>query len=59
MKATFCIPAPESWAALRSQGRAFVERERTWAHSVARYRGVYGPIVEQARARARELASHQ
>lgn len=30
-----------SWDGLRERARAFVERERTWAASVARYRGVY------------------
>jgi hypothetical protein len=29
------------WPAVRAQARAFVERERTWANSVARYREVY------------------
>ena len=52
------LAAPQSWAALRAQGRTFVERERTWANSVARYRGVYGPIVNKARALHRELESH-
>lgn len=31
--------------ALRAAGRAFVENERTWANSVARYRDVYGRLV--------------
>ncbi len=31
--------------ALRTAGRAFVENERTWANSVARYRDVYGRLV--------------
>ena len=42
------LAAPSSWAALRAQGRAFVEQERTWARSVARYRQVYAT----ARAKA-------
>lgn len=29
------------WPAMRSQARRFVEQERTWANSVARYAGVY------------------
>jgi PEP-CTERM/exosortase A-associated glycosyltransferase len=29
------------WPAMRERARAFVERERTWANSVARYREVY------------------
>jgi len=32
---------PERWPALRRAGRTFVERERTWALSVARYRPLY------------------
>jgi PEP-CTERM/exosortase A-associated glycosyltransferase len=42
------LAAPSSWAALRAQGRAFVEQERTWARSVARYRQVYGPLQAKA-----------
>ena len=29
------------WPAMRAQARRFVEQERTWANSVARYAGVY------------------
>ncbi|WP_374487582.1 TIGR04063 family PEP-CTERM/XrtA system glycosyltransferase [Zoogloea sp.] len=36
------------WPAIRAQARRFVEVERTWATSIARYRGVY----------ERALASH-
>ncbi len=35
------------WPALRAAGRAFVERERTWAASVRRYEGVYAAAMEQ------------
>ena len=38
------LAQPERWPALRRQGRAFVERERTWARSVARYQSVYGSL---------------
>lgn len=31
----------ELWPEVRTKARAFVERERTWANSVARYREVY------------------
>jgi len=31
-----------SWPVIRAQARAYVERERTWTNSVARYRDVYG-----------------
>ena len=34
----------ERWPQLREQGRRFVERERNWPGSVARYRDAYGPI---------------
>ena len=45
-KGEFDLPAwllsrPEEWASLRRAGRAYVERERNWATSVARYEGVY------------------
>jgi len=53
------LAAPGSWPMLRSQGRSFVERERTWAHSVARYQAVYAPLVARTRAaiRARQERS--
>jgi glycosyltransferase involved in cell wall biosynthesis len=38
------------WPALRAAGRAFVEQERNWAASVARYEQVYGGIVRKAKA---------
>lgn len=31
----------QHWPWMREQARRFVEQERTWAHSVARYRAVY------------------
>ena len=34
------------WPALRAQGRRFVEDERNWARSVARYRAVYESLTE-------------
>jgi glycosyltransferase involved in cell wall biosynthesis len=33
------------WAALRQAGRRFVETERNWQASVARYRAVYAGLV--------------
>ena len=39
---------PERWALLKSTARDFVERERTWRVSVARYRAVYGALVGEA-----------
>jgi PEP-CTERM/exosortase A-associated glycosyltransferase len=34
------------WESLRKNGREFVETERNWAASVARYRGVYGSLLK-------------
>jgi PEP-CTERM/exosortase A-associated glycosyltransferase len=42
------LAAPEQWPQLKAQGRGFVERERNWATSVARYRKVYGNLVPGA-----------
>ena len=39
---------PERWPRLVKQGRAFVERERTWAASVARYRAIASSLVPSA-----------
>ncbi|HEX8603627.1 MAG TPA: glycosyltransferase, partial [Pseudoduganella sp.] len=39
------LSAPEDWPQLKAQGRHFVESERNWATSVARYRKVYGNLV--------------
>ncbi|MBS0305645.1 MAG: glycosyltransferase, exosortase A system-associated [Proteobacteria bacterium] len=35
----------ERWPALRAAGRAFVERERNWTRSVARYRPVFEALA--------------
>ncbi len=37
----------ETWPLIRSQARAFVEQERTWAASVARYSGVYARALSR------------
>jgi glycosyltransferase involved in cell wall biosynthesis len=39
------LAAPDGWPQLKQQGRRFVENERNWAASVARYRRVYGGLV--------------
>ncbi|GGX90413.1 hypothetical protein GCM10007386_21570 [Pseudoduganella dura] len=39
------LSTPEAWPQLKAQGRHFVENERNWAASVARYRKVYGSLV--------------
>ena len=36
----------EGWERMKKNGRQFVESERNWAASVARYRGVYGSLVK-------------
>ena len=38
------LAEPRRWPALRAAGRRFVENERNWQASVARYRGVYGAL---------------
>jgi PEP-CTERM/exosortase A-associated glycosyltransferase len=42
------LASPEQWAALRMAGRRFVEAERSWASSVARYRHVYSGVLKRA-----------
>ena len=39
---------PERGERMKRNGRAFVETERNWAASVARYRGVYGGLARAA-----------
>ncbi|WP_145651214.1 TIGR04063 family PEP-CTERM/XrtA system glycosyltransferase [Pseudoduganella lurida] len=39
------LAAPAQWPTLRAQGRRFVEEERNWAASVARYGSVYASVV--------------
>ena len=41
--------ARERWPNLRAQGRRFVETERNWRTSVARYRDVFGPLCGTAK----------
>ena len=40
---------PAQGEAMKRNGRRFVETERNWAASVARYQGVYGGLVRAAR----------
>jgi PEP-CTERM/exosortase A-associated glycosyltransferase len=42
------LAEPARWPLLRAQGRHFVENERTWQKSVARYKGVYGAVTGKA-----------
>jgi glycosyltransferase involved in cell wall biosynthesis len=39
----------DEWPRFRERARRFVEAERTWARSVARYRSVYEPLVGTSR----------
>jgi PEP-CTERM/exosortase A-associated glycosyltransferase len=39
------LAEPQRWPALRAAGRRFVEEERNWKASVARYQGVYGRLT--------------
>ncbi|MBI3344783.1 MAG: glycosyltransferase, exosortase A system-associated [Gammaproteobacteria bacterium] len=43
------IEHPERWPALKSAARRFVETERNWKVSVARYQGIYEHLTAQAR----------
>ncbi|HUH29946.1 MAG TPA: TIGR04063 family PEP-CTERM/XrtA system glycosyltransferase [Rhodanobacter sp.] len=43
------LQAPAGWAQVLTNGREFVERERTWSASVARYRAVYAAAIERHR----------
>ncbi len=42
------LSSPELWPGLRAAARGFVETQRSWPISVARYRGVYGPLIPKA-----------
>lgn len=37
----------QGWASMKRNGRQFVETERNWASSVARYRAVYANVLQQ------------
>ncbi|MGH8184720.1 MAG: TIGR04063 family PEP-CTERM/XrtA system glycosyltransferase [Rhodanobacteraceae bacterium] len=43
------LQTPATWNAMVTRGREFVERERTWQASVARYRAVYDSVLGGAR----------
>ena len=46
------LNARGQWGAMRARARRFVETERTWARSVARYADVYASVTPPARSRA-------
>jgi PEP-CTERM/exosortase A-associated glycosyltransferase len=39
------LTTPERWSTLRQAARTFVETERNWPRSVARYKSIYGRIA--------------
>jgi PEP-CTERM/exosortase A-associated glycosyltransferase len=45
------LSSPGRWPALRESARRYVEEERSWERSVARYLPVYERLLENARAR--------
>jgi PEP-CTERM/exosortase A-associated glycosyltransferase len=46
---------PELWGCVREQARRFVETERTWTRSVARYADVYGRLSERRHGSSGQL----
>jgi glycosyltransferase involved in cell wall biosynthesis len=44
------LQAQDSWPALRAAGRDYVETERNWCASVARYKDVYGQLTARKAA---------
>jgi hypothetical protein len=46
------LAEPSRWPPIQDAGRRFVEAERTWAASVARYAPVYAAITGHAHAAA-------
>lgn len=43
------LASPRGWAEIIANGRVFVEHERTWRASVARYQDVYARALDHAR----------
>ncbi len=41
------LSEPEAWPAIKAAGRAYVETERNWRHSVARYRAIYQGLLNK------------
>jgi hypothetical protein len=42
------VRRPERWSELKAAARRYVEAERSWNASVARYDGVYARILQPA-----------
>jgi glycosyltransferase involved in cell wall biosynthesis len=38
----------EQWETLKANGRSFIEQERTWSASVARYASIYRELAPQS-----------
>lgn len=51
------LAAPERWPGLRDAARKFVENERNWPRSVARYQAVYGKLSSQLTGSSEKIAS--
>jgi len=47
-KALATLARPELAAAMRANGRHFVENERNWARSIANYQAIYGAALKRA-----------
>jgi len=43
------LATKDRWEGIRDRGRQFVERERTWAASVARYRPIFDSLAPNPR----------
>lgn len=52
------LETPASWDTVIANGREFVERERTWSASVARYRSVYGDVLDRRGRNAGAARGH-
>jgi PEP-CTERM/exosortase A-associated glycosyltransferase len=50
------LQEPQRWEALKQAGRKFVEEERTWARSVARYATVYERVLAKREAKTAAMA---
>jgi glycosyltransferase involved in cell wall biosynthesis len=44
------LQAQDTWPALRAAGREYVETERNWRVSVARYKNIYGHLTARKAA---------
>lgn len=42
------LAARDQWPTLRANGRAYVEHERNWSHSIQRYQAVYQSVLNGA-----------